>query len=136
MQSINSVGIYTLFKRSYLQLRKQITRQNTNEEPNVEASSNFQFHDYLPGQFLIGRIWCLKNLYKFLENTQSLFEVCNQARVIHFSEYLDQNVASALWGMPQKYLYSDVDDSVAEKNTRFIKEAVDELLIHETSLTT
>ena len=127
---VNSVGMNALFNERHDQLMRQIIINNIHKEPTEKEMNNFRFHDYLPGQFLIGRIWCAKNLCIFMEHLKSSEPYERRLKVIYDFEYLNKKVARTL-SLSSKYLYSDVCYSITEKNTRFIGEEVDELLTHE-----
>ena len=93
---VNSVGNHALFGEEYSRLRKEIIpSRNTHKKPTVKVISNLQFYDYLPAQFLIGRIWCIENLCAALEDIQSLDKQFASA-----FEYLNYEVSYPLRHLP------------------------------------
>ena len=88
---VNSIGVNSLFGRSSQALITEMIRQNTEQttyqkNKDVKGIQNLGLYDFLPNQFLISRIWAIKellnNLYEHpdwgLSETVESFEAINK----------------------------------------------------------
>ena len=71
---VNLVGSNALFKKSSYMKKIDIfkDKSNPNKGINLERIKGFSIYNILPGHFLLARIWCVRNLCRFLETSSNL----------------------------------------------------------------
>ncbi len=70
---LNSIGNHALFQRSSWDLKKELlSHNNLPNDPNI--LSNVSLYDFLPNQFLIGRIWAIRSLSDQMIDAPSNFQ--------------------------------------------------------------